>query len=89
VNDQPVATAGLYRKGEVAELGAVWTAESYRRRGYAAALTWTAIGEGRARGCNAAALKSSEMGYPVYTRMGFREVCRLRVYAPPGAPWLH
>jgi ribosomal protein S18 acetylase RimI-like enzyme len=89
VEGQAVATAGLYRKGDIAEMGAVWTAEASRRRGYGAALTWAAIHEGRARGCTTAAHKSSEMGYPVYTRMGFREVCRLRVYAPAGAPWLH
>jgi GNAT superfamily N-acetyltransferase len=88
VENQPVATAGLYQKGDVAEVGAVWTASAHRRRGYGAALTWAAIQEGKARGCTAAALKSSEMGYPVYRSMGFVEVCRLRVYAPADALWL-
>jgi hypothetical protein len=40
------------------------------------------------RGCTAAVLKATAMGYPLYLRMGFVEVCRMRVYAPPGAPWL-
>lgn len=88
VGNQPAATAGLYRKGDVAEVGAVWTAPAYRQRGYGAALTWAAIQAGKARGCTAAALKSTDMGYPVYRRMGFIEVCRLRVLAPADAPWL-
>jgi GNAT superfamily N-acetyltransferase len=85
---QPVATAGMYRKGAVAEIGAVWTHPAFRRRGYGAALTWAALVEARMRGCTAAVLKATAMGYPLYLRMGFVEVCRMRVYAPPGAPWL-
>jgi GNAT superfamily N-acetyltransferase len=86
---RPVASAGLYRVDDIAEIGAVWTAPAYRRRGFGAALTWAALAEGKARGCVTAALRATEMGYPVYLRVGFVTVCRLRVYAPaplPGAP---
>jgi GNAT superfamily N-acetyltransferase len=83
VEERPVASAGLYRVGAIAEIGAVWTAPEHRRRGFGSALTWAALAEGRRRGCVCAALRASVMGYPVYAGMGFETVCRLRVYAPP------
>ncbi|HET8631928.1 MAG TPA: hypothetical protein VFL91_31265 [Thermomicrobiales bacterium] len=38
-----------------------------------------------ARGCRAATLTASEMGYPVYVRMGFAPVGTFRTYLRPGA----
>ena len=42
--------------------------------GSGAALTWRAAADGRAEGCLASALQSSEEGFPVYRRMGYRHV---------------
>lgn len=84
VDGKPVATAALYRVGDIAEIGAVATAPAYRRRGIGAALTWAAVAEGAARGCASAALTSSAMGYPVYLRMGFVHVYTYRSYTAPG-----
>jgi GNAT superfamily N-acetyltransferase len=78
---RPVATAALYRVGAIAEIGAVATAWAYRRRGFGTAMTWAAIAEGARRGCTAAALAATEMGYPVYRAMGFIPVYRYRSYA--------
>lgn len=81
--DRPVATSALYRIDRIAEIAGVATIPAYRRRGYGEAMTWAALAEGAARGCASAALRASEMGYPVYIRMGFVPVCRFRTYAPP------
>ena len=80
VEGKPVATSALYRVDGIAEIGAVATAPSYRRRGIGAALTWAAIAEGAARGCTSAALAATEMGYPVYAAMGFVHVTTHRTY---------
>ncbi|MGI8552562.1 MAG: GNAT family N-acetyltransferase [Dehalococcoidia bacterium] len=84
VDGTPVAHAALYRTNGVAEIGSVDVRSSQRRRGYGTALTWAAIKEGAARGCTAAALRATEMGYSVYRRMGFLPTCRFRTYWDPG-----
>ena len=69
--------------GGVAGIYNVTTASDVRRRGFGAALTATAIAEGRERGFEVAVLGSSELGYGVYERMGFAEACRDRVWVLP------
>jgi GNAT superfamily N-acetyltransferase len=84
LDSQPVATAALYRIEGVAEIGGVFTARPFRRRGIGEALTWAALAEGVARRCTAAALNASPAGAALYRRMGFLPACTFRVYdAPP------
>lgn len=52
----------------------VYVPPSSRGRGYGAALTAAAIDAGRAAGATAACLQATELGFPVYERMGFRRV---------------
>jgi ribosomal protein S18 acetylase RimI-like enzyme len=57
------------------------THPSYRRKGYAEALMRTVVGEQqRETGTGKIILQSSESGYPLYRRMGFRDVTRFSVY---------
>jgi GNAT superfamily N-acetyltransferase len=81
--DEAVATARLACYGAVGEITGVVTAPTHRRRGLGTAMTWAAIAEGARRRCTAMTLTASEMGYPVYLRMGFVPVCRYRTYLPP------
>jgi GNAT superfamily N-acetyltransferase len=81
--DEAVATARLACYGAVGEVTGVVTMPAHRRRGLGTAMTWAAIAEGARRGCAAMTLTASEMGYPVYLRMGFVPVCRYRTYLPP------
>ncbi len=39
--------------------------------------------EARANGYRIGTLQSSELGYPVYRRLGFRDVCRFALYLWP------
>jgi GNAT superfamily N-acetyltransferase len=81
---RPVATARFnVQGGSVADINGVVTLPEERRRGYGTALTWAAVAEARARGCTAAELTATEMGYPVYVKMGFVPVCTYRTYLPP------
>jgi GNAT superfamily N-acetyltransferase len=83
LGDRPVASAGLMIGGGVAGIYNVTTAADVRRRGFGAALTATAVAEGRERGLEVAVLGASELGYGVYERMGFGEVGRDRVWVLP------
>lgn len=50
------------------------TPARHRRRGHGHAVTARVVAEGVASGARAAYLQASELGYPVYERMGFRTV---------------
>jgi len=82
MDDAPVATAMLMRTGDVAGIYSVGTLPEWRGRGIGEAVTWHAVERGRELGCTMASLQASEMGQPVYERMGFRTVSRYRTYVP-------
>ena len=71
VDSVPVATSALITTGHVAGIYWVSTLKPYRGRGLGETLTAHAIGAGRDRGCDTAALRASAMGRPIYERMGF------------------
>jgi ribosomal protein S18 acetylase RimI-like enzyme len=76
-----VAAAALFVGAGVAGIYNVCTVPEARGRGIAGAVTAAALDEAAARGLRLAVLGSSDMGYPVYRRLGFQDVSRLRSYA--------
>jgi ribosomal protein S18 acetylase RimI-like enzyme len=82
---QPAATSRLVCMGRIADITSVVTRPEQRRRGYGTAMTWAAAAAGFSRGCTVAFLTATEMGYPVYLKMGFIRICTMRVYLPPDA----
>jgi hypothetical protein len=73
----PVSGAAVLRSERTIGIYAVGTVEAARRRRIGRAVTWAAIGAGRAAwGSEIAILQSSEMGVPVYRSMGFEQVSR-------------
>jgi ribosomal protein S18 acetylase RimI-like enzyme len=83
VDGRPVAAAALFDGAGVAGIYNVVTVPDVRGRGFGRAVTAEAIAEGRRRGLRTAVLGSSDMGYPVYRSLGFRDVSRLRSYTLP------
>jgi predicted acetyltransferase len=64
----------------VAGIFAVATIEAARGRGIGMAVTMAPLLDARACGYCVGVLQASEMGYPVYARMGFTEQFRYHLY---------
>lgn len=73
-----VGTATLCMDGDLAWIGYVSVAEDHRRRGLGAQLTWQAAARAKDRGMHTAALHASELGEPVYTKLGFKPVSHIK-----------
>ena len=80
VDGEPVATSALVATHRVAGVYNVACLPSHRKRGYGEAMTWHAVRSGADIGCIMASLQASEMGRPVYERMGFRLVAPYRTF---------
>jgi GNAT superfamily N-acetyltransferase len=76
--DEPVAAAMVVVSDGVAGVQFVGTVPSARRRGLAELCTQWVVQAGFDLGAHAAVLEASEMGEPVYQRMGFVELSRYR-----------
>ena len=81
--DTPVVSGLGWRTGRTIGVFSIATIESARRRGYGAAMTARVMVDGVAAGCDVAALQASEMGRPIYERLGFRTVVRYSAYTDP------
>ena len=80
VDGRTVAGGSVWITGTTAGLFNIFTAADARGRGYGTALTAALMELALGRGCTEAILHATEDGYPVYERMGFREVCRVDQY---------
>jgi ribosomal protein S18 acetylase RimI-like enzyme len=70
----PVVSGLGWRTGRTIGVYSIATIESARRRGFGAAMTAHVVADGVAAGCDVAVLQASELGRPIYERLGFRTV---------------
>ncbi len=80
LDGKPVATSALYCTAGVAGIYEVCTVSSARRQGIGAAVVTAALHDGQAQGYRIAILQASQMGEPVYQRIGFTSYCTLDAY---------
>jgi GNAT superfamily N-acetyltransferase len=76
----PVVSGFTVRTGDTLGIFTIATEPAARGRGFGAAMTSRLIADGAAAGCTVAALQASDMGRPIYERIGFRVVQEYDVY---------
>lgn len=81
----PVVSGLGWRTGRTIGVYSIATIPSARRRGYGAAMTARVVTDGALAGCDVAALQASEMGRPIYERLGFRTVITYDTYTAVSA----
>lgn len=85
VDGAPVATSILHMSNRIGGIYFVGCEEAYRGRGYGEAITWACVSAGVQRGATAASLQASDLGRPVYERMGFDVTGYYHYFVSPGA----
>jgi GNAT superfamily N-acetyltransferase len=76
IDHEPVAGA------EAPDCGIYWVATpaEYRGRGLSTRLLYAALLEARERGCATTSLQASQMGAPIYTKLGYQMPYRYHLY---------
>lgn len=77
LNDTPVSTSSLMYGGGAAGIYSVATLPEARGKGIGAALTLKPLQDAREMGYRIGILQSSDMGFNVYKKLGFRHVCQI------------
>jgi hypothetical protein len=82
---EPVSTGLGVRTGRTMGVYNISTIESGRGRGYGTAMTARIMDDGVAGGCDVAILQATDMGRPIYERLGFRTVVEYSGYVDPAS----
>lgn len=80
LHGQPVATSCLFFGRGVAGIYSVSTLVEARGKGVGAAMTLIPLQEAREMGYRIGVLQSSEMGYNIYKKLGFRHLCPIEYF---------
>jgi hypothetical protein len=84
-NGLAVSTGMGVRTGTTMGVYTISTLPEARGHGYATAMTKQIAADGAAQGCVVATLQASDMGFPIYQRLGYRTVVEYMGYVDPVA----
>jgi GNAT superfamily N-acetyltransferase len=84
LDGKPISISALLMGAGVAGIYIVVTLEEARGKGAGSAVVWQCLADARAQGYRIGVLQSSDMGFPVYQRLGFEQhgVFRRYVWSP-------
>lgn len=82
IDGEPVTTSALIYTHGVAGIYNVATIDAHRKKGLGEAMTWHGVRRGRELGCLFSSLQASDMGKPIYERMGYRVVTTYPTFTP-------
>jgi len=83
VDGRPAACSLAFVGGGAVGLYGIGTVPEFRGRGYGSAATLAAIDWGREKGADIAILHATELGEPVYRRLGFEAMCEVSQWLFP------
>lgn len=84
-DDEAVTTGLGVRTGRTIGVYNIATVPAARKRGFGAAMSTRIAVDGAAAGCDVAVLQASDMGYPIYERLGYRTVVEYMGYVDPAS----
>ena len=77
---RPAACLGIFDHEGDAGVELVGTIPEARCRGLASRLLQRALADARERGCRISTLQATRAGYPVYSRLGYRDLGRVQMW---------
>ncbi len=80
LNGDPIASSNVLYSAGVAGIWCVGTLSKYRGQGIGTAITMAPLLDAQKRGFKIGILNSSEHGFNVYRRIGFKKTCEWRQY---------
>ena len=80
LGNTPVATSAMVLEAGVAGMYGVATIPEARHRGIGKIMTVRPLLEAKEKGYRVGILTASPMGYPIYNKIGFKEVCKYNLY---------
>ena len=83
VDDTPVACGLLFQRDRQAGVYSIGVVDEYRRQGIGRDMTWAVLETGAKAGCTVGVLQSSEMGRPLYERIGFETAVTYHQFGRP------
>jgi GNAT superfamily N-acetyltransferase len=83
---EAVSLGALIEVHGVAGVAYIGTLEEFRRKGFAEAVVWQVVSDGRRHGCDVGYLWATPMGRTVYEKMGFYRLLDYHIWSSPGDP---